>query len=234
MATRSKKSRRGSPAARSRRGGSTATGGRSRRAAGGGRARGAARPGRSGRAASGGTARSTSTASRRGAAGRPGRAGTRRGARATATRDALGFLKDEHEQVSRLFDEFERVAHGRGGSDLQRKGDLATEICRQLENHASLEEEIFYPAAAEAIDDDELIPEARVEHQSAKELIGRIERMDADEELYDATVRVLGEYVRHHVREEEDELFPKVKRSGLDLQALGERLRERRAQAMAM
>lgn len=142
------------------------------------------------------------------------------------------MLKREHDEVSRLFDEFERAAHSRGGGNVgSRKAQLATEICRQLEAHTTLEEEIFYPAAAAAIQDHELIPEATVEHQSAKELVAKIEHMDPEDELYDASVMVLGEYVRHHVKEEQNELFPKVKRSGLDLVGLGRQMRDWRARA---
>ena len=153
---------------------------------------------------------------------------------ASRTADALALLKADHEHVSRLFADFERAVHGRGGNGLQRKTDLATEICRQLQLHAVIEEEVFYPAVAQAIEDDELIPEATVEHQSAKDLIARIERMDPEDELYDATVMVLGEYVRHHVGEEEQELFPQVRRSRLDLRELGSRMRDLRTQALAL
>lgn len=162
------------------------------------------------------------------------RRGAPRGKAASRAKDALDLLKSDHEQVSRLFDDFERAAHARGGNGLQRKTDLATEICRQLQLHAVIEEEVFYPAASQAIEDDELIPEATVEHQSAKDLIGRIERMDPEDELYDATVMVLGEYIRHHVREEEQELFPRVRRSQLDLRELGTRMRDLRTQALAL
>lgn len=145
--------------------------------------------------------------------------------------DAIALLRTEHEQVSKLFDEFERATHARGGNGSARKSQLATEICRQLESHTAVEEEIFYPAVAAAINDDELIPEATVEHQSAKELIAKIERMEPEDELFDATVMVLGEYVRHHVKEEQNELFPKAKRSGIDLVGLGQQMRDWRARA---
>jgi hemerythrin superfamily protein len=87
--------------------------------------------------------------------------------------------------------------------------------------HATTEEEIFYPAAREAVDDDDLLDEAEVEHASAKDLIAQIEAGSPSDPLYDAKVKVLGEYVRHHVKEEEGELFPKVKKAKVDLAELG-------------
>jgi hemerythrin-like domain-containing protein len=95
--------------------------------------------------------------------------------------------------------------------------------------HTQIEEDIFYPAVREAIEKAELIDEAIVEHASAKQLIAEIEEMDANDELYDAKVKVLGEQVRHHVEEEEDELFPEVESSELDLEALGTKMVERKA-----
>lgn len=166
--------------------------------------------------------------------GRRSTGGARGGVRgrstgATRRQDAIAVLKAEHARVDRLFEEFERATRGRGNGT-PRKAELATQICRELQIHAAIEEEIFYPAAAAVVRDPELIPEATVEHQSARDLIAKIERMDPRDELYDATVMVLGEYVRHHVKEEQDELFPQLRRGSLDLRALGEQLRERRAQ----
>lgn len=212
MATRAKKSQGGRSLARGKRGGRPSTGrstsGRS------GTARRSASTGARGRA------RGKATATRR---------GTRRGP-ATRPQDAVALLKAEHDQVNRLFEEFERATRSRGANASNRKAELAAEICLQLTIHATIEEEIFYPAAGDAVKDEGLIPEATVEHQSAKELIAKIERMDAEDELFDATVTVLGEYIRHHVKEEQNELFPQAKRAGVDLVSLGEQLRERRAQ----
>jgi len=98
--------------------------------------------------------------------------------------------------------------------------------------HATIEEEIFYPAARDAIDEQDLLDEAEVEHASAKDLIAQIQDMDADEELYDAKVKVLGEYVNHHVQEEENELFPQCKSAGLDLKALGVELASRKQELL--
>ena len=138
--------------------------------------------------------------------------------------DAIALLRQDHQRVLELFDRFENVR----GND--RKERLAEQICRELQIHATIEEEIFYPAVREAIDDSDLMDEATVEHQSAKELIAQIEAMSADDDLYDAKVTVLGEYVRHHVKEEQGEMFKKVRQANLDLRELGDRLRERKAE----
>ena len=112
---------------------------------------------------------------------------------------------------------------------LKEKGDpsekeaLVEEICNELMLHAELEEQLFYRAAREAIDEDDLRNEAAVEHASAKELIEQIQAMDVSDEMLDAKVTVLGEYMEHHL-EEEKELFPKVKKAKVDLEALGEEM----------
>jgi len=170
------------------------------------------------------TARRSSARARGGAT-----TGRARGA-AGRQQDAVALLKSEHELVNRLFEDFERATRSRGANGGHRKAEIAAEICRQLTIHAAIEEEIFYPAAAGSIRDPELIPEATVEHQTVKDLVAKIERMDPDEELFDATVTVLGEYVSHHVKEEQNEMFPRLKRAGLDLASLGDQLRDRRAQ----
>lgn len=129
--------------------------------------------------------------------------------------DAIELLKSDHQAVARLFDEFEK-----GGS---RKTPIAKQICAALTVHAQIEEEIFYPAARAALrgEDEDLIDEADVEHATLKGLVGRIESTDSSDEHYDAFVKVLGEYVKHHVKEEENELFPKLQRSKMDLRAVG-------------
>ena len=136
--------------------------------------------------------------------------------------DAISLLTQDHREVSKLFDAFEREE-----SD---KAETATRVCRMLTVHAMIEEEIFYPAAREALADegDDLLDEAEVEHASAKELIAQIEAEGQDGDLFEAKVKVLGEYVRHHVKEEESELFPKVKAAELDLNALGKELENRK------
>ena len=115
------------------------------------------------------------------------------------------------------------------------KEKLAQQICTALTVHAQIEEEIFYPAAREALGDEgeDLLDEAKVEHQSLKELIAKIEGSGSDDALFDASVKVLGEYVKHHVKEEQNELFPKCRKSDMDLKAIGEQLAKRKEQLMS-
>ncbi len=139
--------------------------------------------------------------------------------------DALRMLKDDHDKVKGLFEKFQNARR-----DDERKGEIAQTICKELTVHTQLEEEIFYPAVREAIDDDDVMNEAVVEHGSAKELIAEIEKMSPDEDMFDAKVKVLGEFVNHHIREEQNEMFPQVRKTDLDLNALAERMRSRKQQ----
>lgn len=140
--------------------------------------------------------------------------------------DAIKLLKADHAEVSSMFEKYE---NGRLSAD--RKQKLARQICAALTIHAQIEEEIFYPAAreVETRDTEPLLDEAEIEHGSLKELIADIEAGSPQgDELFDARVKVLSEYVKHHVKEEEGELFPKIKKSRLNLQEVGERLTERK------
>ncbi|MET0661368.1 MAG: hemerythrin domain-containing protein [Steroidobacteraceae bacterium] len=139
--------------------------------------------------------------------------------------DAVTLLKQDHRLVSELIDDVEETE----GDQLE---SIAERICALLTVHAQIEEELLYPAAREALDEPDLVAEALVEHQSAKDLIAKIEGMSSDDEEYKATVTVLGEYVKHHVKEEEGEMFPQLKKSDLDLQALGESLAARKTELM--
>jgi hemerythrin-like domain-containing protein len=150
------------------------------------------------------------------------RASRRPQRRAARREDAIAMLRADHARVEEMFDRFENV---RGA---ERKEKLVEEICRELEVHTTLEEEIFYPAVREAIDDDDLMDEATVEHQSAKELIAQLRSMGADDDLYDAKVTVLSEYIKHHVKEEHQEMFPQARSSGVDLMELAEQMRARK------
>jgi hemerythrin superfamily protein len=135
---------------------------------------------------------------------------------------AIEILEADHRQVEEFFDEYEEL------DDANDKEQLAVKICTALQAHTQIEEEIFYPAAREAIENSELIEEATVEHASAKKLLAEIENMKPGEKLYDAKVKVLQEQVLHHVEEEEGELFPQVEASELDLEALGKKMAERK------
>jgi hemerythrin superfamily protein len=149
-----------------------------------------------------------------------------------AEKDATRLLMADHREVEALFAQYEELAGQEGGDD-DEKMLLAAQICVALTVHTQLEEEVFYPEARRLLKDQDIVDEAFVEHASAKSLIAQIMDMTADEPLYDAKVKVLGEYVRHHVEEEENELFPKVRRTPMDLQALGERLALRKKELMA-
>ncbi len=142
--------------------------------------------------------------------------------------DALSLLKSDHQQVSDMLDQYE-------DSEEADKQDLAMSICAALTAHAQIEEEIFYPAARKALEgeDLELVNEADVEHGAVKQLIAQIEALDGSDDHFDAMVKVLGEYVKHHVREEEDALFPKLEGSDLDLMQLGRRLAERKSELLS-
>lgn len=141
--------------------------------------------------------------------------------------DAIKLLKDDHREVEGYFKQYEKL------EDDAEKQALADQICLALTVHAQIEEEIFYPTAREGIDDDDLLDEAEVEHASAKQLIAEIQAMKSGDRLFDAKVTVLGEYINHHVEEEESEMFPEARDSDLDLKALGVQLEERKAELMA-
>jgi hemerythrin superfamily protein len=144
----------------------------------------------------------------------------------TKTQDALALLKEDHRKVEKLFKEFEN-AKGDG-----RKEKLARQICFELTVHATIEEEIFYPACKGKIDEDKL-KEAYVEHDAAKLLIAEIEAGSGKtDDFFDAKVQVLGEQIDHHVKEEEDELFPEVRKADIDTKALGEQLAARKQELM--
>ena len=144
--------------------------------------------------------------------------------------DATVLLAADHREVRTLFRKYQKLADGDAAGTERRP--LAEEICTVLTVHAAIEEEIFYPAARAAQVDAGVLDEAEVEHASAKDLIAQIRDMDADDDLYDAKVKVLGEYVDHHVAEEEGELFPKCRSSSLDLAAIGARLAARKNELM--
>ena len=140
------------------------------------------------------------------------------------TQDATALLKADHKLVDGLFKEFEATR-----SD-QKKKEIVNKICKELTIHAQVEEEIFYPAVQKALNDHELVPEAYVEHGSLKVLIAGLKGFEPNGDIYDAKVKVLSEYVKHHVKEEEKEMFPDVKASRLDTAELGAKIAERKSQ----
>jgi hemerythrin superfamily protein len=158
------------------------------------------------------------------------RAAPAKKAAAAAKPDAIKLLSTDHAEVKQLFAQYEQLVDDE--ADDEERQALAEQICTMLTVHAAIEEEIFYPAAREALDEQDLLDEAEVEHASAKDLIAQIQEMDPDEELYDAKVKVLGEYIAHHVKEEETEMFPQCKSAKMDLAALGAELAERKEELM--
>lgn len=147
--------------------------------------------------------------------------------------DAIELLTNDHEQVKAMFEEYEDLAGDDSRGD--EKLTLVQQICGELTVHAEIEEEILYPAARSALDDDDLVDEAIVEHGGIKDLIGELQAMEPLDDKYDAKVKVLQEYVEHHVKEEEDELFPKLKKaSDFDQDDIGAQLADRKAELMAM
>jgi len=147
--------------------------------------------------------------------------------RASKSPDAIALLRADHQEVSALFAQFEKARTDK------RKGELAAKICTELKVHAQIEEEIFYPAFSAATKDKSLVPEATVEHQTMKDLIAQLESSSPDAALFDAKVKVLSEYVKHHVKEEQNEIFPKARKSKLDLKEVGEQLHVRKQELMA-
>jgi hemerythrin superfamily protein len=141
-------------------------------------------------------------------------------------REATAMLRADHKLVSELFDQFESARSS------TKKKELVEEICKELTIHAQLEEEIFYPAVKQALHDKELVPEAKVEHATLKNLIAEVQDMDVEDEMWEARVKVLGEYVKHHVKEEQGEMFPKAKSADLDMKELGALMLKRKQELM--
>ena len=142
--------------------------------------------------------------------------------------DALSMLKADHDKVRKMFKDFEKLDSG----DSEEKAQLVKQACTELKVHSQVENEIVYPAIREAIHDDELMDEALVEHQLAEELISQLEQMQPGDDMYDAKFIVLGEYVDHHIAEEQKEMFPKARKAKIDLVGLGERIAQRKNELM--
>jgi hemerythrin superfamily protein len=151
-------------------------------------------------------------------------------AREASSGDALALLSKDHKEVAQRFGDYAKLV--KAAADDDQRLEVAQQICAMLTAHATIEEELFYPALREAIEAEDLLDEAEVEHTSIKELVTQIEAMDPTDDLYDAKVTVLGEYVKHHVKEEEDEIFPKARKADLDLAQLGEQLKARKEELL--
>ncbi len=142
--------------------------------------------------------------------------------------DAVAMLKADHRKVEEIFEAFDKARSP------DRKRELAEQACLELKVHATIEEEIFYPACRGRVEED-LLDESYVEHDGAKLMINDIEASSPEDDFYDAKVTVLSEMIEHHVEEEEkyvEGLFAQARAAGLDMDALADRMRERRATAM--
>lgn len=147
--------------------------------------------------------------------------------KAPKSKDATALLRADHALVSDLFEDYEHLR------SIDKKRELVAKICLELGVHAQVEEEIFYPAVKAALKDKELVPEATVEHAAIKALIAEVEGVEPEGEIFDAKIRVLSEYVKHHVKEEQGEMFPRAKASDLDMRELGVQIAERKAELLA-
>ena len=149
------------------------------------------------------------------------------------SQDALQLLMAEHREVKAMFQQYQKLADAGGKGDERML--LASQICVALTLHTQVEEEILYPAARTVLTrDEDIVDEAYVEHAGAKTLIAQIKTMTSDQPMFDARVKVLGEYIDHHVREEENEFFPKLRKTSLDLAAMGEQIAARKHRLMAL
>jgi hemerythrin-like domain-containing protein len=144
--------------------------------------------------------------------------------------DAVALLKKDHANVLAMFKKFDGMTEKKGDGG---KAGLVKKICEELKAHTAVEEEIFYPAVRAAIDEELLMDEAEVEHKSAKDLIDELEGMQPGDDRYDAKVTVLGEFIKHHVKEEHEEMFPKAKKAKVDMAALGEQMAARKQELAA-
>ena len=141
--------------------------------------------------------------------------------------EAIAMLRADHKVVSALFEEYESAR------STSRKKSIVAKICTELGVHSQVEEEIFYPAVKQALKDKELVPEATVEHASVKDLIAQVKDVEPDGEMFDAKIKVMGEFVKHHVKEEQNEMFPRAKKTKLDMVALGAQMAARKQELLA-
>ncbi len=137
------------------------------------------------------------------------------------SQDAIALLKSDHKEARELFEEYEKKKDH--ASDEQ-KMDIARAVCGALLIHMEIEEKIFYPRVRQGIDDNDLMNEAEVEHEGAKDLIRQLGELKPGDPMFDAKIKVLGEQIDHHVEEEEGDMFPKARKAGIDLDALGAEL----------
>ena len=145
----------------------------------------------------------------------------------SAAPDAIALLRADHRRVAALYEQYETTRSA------AKKKAIVAEICQELAIHAQVEEEIFYPAVKAALKDKELVPEATVEHATLKELIAQVKDKEPDGEMFDAKIQVMSEYTKHHVKEEQNEMFPKAQKTKLDMKELGARIAARKEELLA-
>jgi hemerythrin superfamily protein len=187
------------------------------------------RSAKKGRRSSSTRSRSTrSTRSTRSAGSRASGSRSARSRNGSGRDDAISLLKADHREVERWFGEFESARSE------DRKRELAQMICEALKTHTTIEEEIFYPKFLEATDETDIHHEAEIEHAGAKHLIEEIESAGPEDDHFEARISVLQEMIRHHVKEEEQRggMFSKAQSSSMDLQAIGEELKQRKLELM--
>jgi len=136
--------------------------------------------------------------------------------------NATQMIRQDHKKVEGLFKKFQQT------KGAQAKRRLAETAMAELEVHAALEEEIFYPAVKKEVDDGSMVQEALEEHQTVKQLISELKGMDEVDEEFESQFSQLVENVQHHVEEEENEMLPKVEESELDLNSLGQQMSQRK------
>lgn len=147
--------------------------------------------------------------------------------------DVCDLLDDDHKAVKKMFIEYDQMAKSNPTGSVNTRKELALRICSELTVHATVEEEILYPALRAALKDTFIVAEATVEHAGAKDLIAQIESADAVDEMFDAKVKVLGEGIDHHVKEERTQMFPKARATSLDLVAMRDQVSKRKQELRA-
>jgi hemerythrin-like domain-containing protein len=134
--------------------------------------------------------------------------------------NAVEMLREDHRKVQELFQQFEQ-------GDEDAKEQIAAQTIQELEVHTALEEEIFYPAAREEGDEEEIVDQALEEHHVAKLLLAELKKMGPGNKRYDAKYKVLAESVKHHIQEEESEMLPSIEGS-LDAEKIGQQMATRK------
>lgn len=142
------------------------------------------------------------------------------------TNPVIAMLKEDHKKVKGLFEEYE-------DANPRKQQEIAETVIHELDVHAALEEELIYPAIREEIDEDDLMNEANEEHHLVHVLIAELKKLDPSDEIFKAKFTVLGELVKHHVKEEEGEMFPKAQKADIDWEELGAEVTERKEQLTA-